>query len=110
MTDGNTLWHAGKEAVRLVKEVTASDMDATEYIAADWRMDSTTRHVTFLRRPSCKSAEARKAFGVRDVNQSIRAMMRPVVRSDESWRVQGKTSTTHHWTKCSSPQRARRTR
>ena len=50
MTDGNTLWHAGSATVVLMKEVTASEMDATEYIAADWRIDSTTRHVTLFGR------------------------------------------------------------
>ena len=51
MTDGNTLWHAGKATVGLAKDVTASAMDATEYIAADWRMDSTMRRVIFWNCP-----------------------------------------------------------
>ena len=87
MTDGNTLWHAGNATVVLVKEVTASEMDATEYIAADWRMDSTTRHVTFLRRPSCEPKETGEAFWVRDLNHNIRAIMRPVIRSREPCRI-----------------------
>ena len=90
MTDGNTLWHAGNAVVVLVNEVTASEMDATEYIAADWRMDSTTLHVTFLRRPSCESKEIRKTFCVCDVNHNIRAMMRPAMRSCEPPRIERK--------------------